>query len=422
MTMPGRALPLRDRRRPLHRRSSADSRPDTGPMPGGLAASLQRAGRLRIPELLLFFALIFETSFGLPIPANYLVLLGILLLAMMRRPRFDLGRMQALIPLLVIGLFYIGMVSMFADPTEFAADWKRRIIRMALTIALLFVMASGRIDMRSALTGFGAGLVVNAVAFYAGFAPDHYGGVLSGFFEDKNVAGLAYAAVGVLMVSLSGRPVPRALLYIGFGALVYLTDSRTSMTAYAAAGLWILLAPRLPLIGRWLLGGTIWATVVVAAEDFSRIGRFSDRLGSDLLRARIDAASELKVGQAGFFGDGLGEAYVYFEDERGTWFFHNSYWTALVEGGWPWALLLVGVTVAIGLRPFSGRLTPDEIIAQAATIATLICAWRLGEVLLTLHWAMIMAFALQARLVADGALREDPASTAQDRLSRRRRT
>ncbi|WP_156954072.1 ABC transporter permease [Brachybacterium phenoliresistens] len=387
-------------------RAATTSGPSADSASGGLSASLHRVGQLRIPELLLFFALIFETSFGLPLPANYLVILAILVLAMTRKPQFDLGRMQFLIPLLVVGLFYIGMVSMFSDPTEFAADWKRRIIRMMLTAALLFVMASGRIHMRSALTGFGAGLAVNAVAFYAGFAPDHYGGVLSGFFEDKNVAGLAYAAVGVLMVSLSSRPVPRVLLFLGFGVLVYLTDSRTSMTAYAAAALWMLIAPRLPLLGRWLLGGLIWVAVVVASEDFSRIGRFSEREGSDLLRSRIDAASEIKVGQAGFFGNGLGEAYVYFDADRSTWYFHNSYWTTLVEGGWPWAVLLVGMTVAIGLRPFAGKLTSHEVIAQAATIATLICAWRLGEVLFTMQWAIIMAFALQARLVADGAIRE----------------
>ena len=371
---------------------------------GRFASAVHEAGRLRIPDLVLFAALVLEVGFGLPLPVNQLVVVGLLLLAVARSPEYDLGRMQALVPLIVIGLFYISMISMFADPTEMAVDWKRRVIRFMLTAVMLFVLATGRIDMRSAVTGLGIGMVGNAVLFYVGIAPDYYGGVLSGYFADKNVAGLAYAALGVLMMSLAPRSVPKLLVFIGFGGLVFLTDSRTSMSAYAAAGLWVLVAPRLPMVGRWVLGGLIWAAVSVASEDFSRIGRFSDREGSDLLRSRIDAASEIKVGQAGFFGDGLGEAYVFLETDVGQWLFHNSYWTALVEGGWPWAIFLVGLTVVIGLRPLSGKLTSDEILGQAATIAVLICSWRLGEVLFTLHWAIVMAFALQARLRANGAV------------------
>ena len=133
------------------------------------------------------------------------------------------------------------------------------------------------------------------------------------------------------------------------------------------------------------------------AEDYSQIGVFSDREGSDLLRSRIDAASEVKVHDAGFFGSGLGEAYVVFDDDPGkVWLFHNSYWTALVEGGWPWLLIVVGATVLFALRPFTRELSRQEIVAQAATVTTLICAWRLGEVLFTLQWALVIAIALYA--------------------------
>ncbi|MCT1908961.1 MULTISPECIES: ABC transporter permease [Brachybacterium] len=362
------------------------------------SGALSAIGKLRIPEFVLFFGLIFEGSmFGLPIPLNQVVMVGIILLAITRRPQVELGRLQLLVPLLVIGLFYIGMISMFADPTEFAFDWKRRLIRLALTAVLLMVLASGRIDFRSGLAGLGVGMIFNAFAFYAGFAPDNYGGYLSGFFEDKNVAGMAYAVFGVLMLAVVERRWARVLLVLLIGVLVWETGSRTSIAALAAGVGWIVLAPKLSVLGRWLLGIAIVIGVSQVAEDYSQIGVFSDREGSDLLRSRIDGASEVKVHDAGFFGSGLGEAYVVFDDDPGkVWLFHDSYWTALVEGGWPWLLIVLGVTVVFALRPFARELSRQEIVAQAATVTTLICAWRLGEVLFTLQWALVIAIALYA--------------------------
>ena len=85
---------------------------------------LSAIGKLRIPEFVLFFGLIFEGSmFGLPIPFNQVVVVGIILLAVTRSPQVDLGRLQMLVPLLVIGLFYLAMLSMFTEATEFAFDW-----------------------------------------------------------------------------------------------------------------------------------------------------------------------------------------------------------------------------------------------------------------------------------------------------------
>ncbi|MEY8654704.1 ABC transporter permease [Brachybacterium paraconglomeratum] len=376
---------------------------------------LSAVGKLRIPEFVLFFGLIFEGSmFGLPIPLNQVVIVGIVLLAITRRPQVELGRLQLLVPLLVIGLFYVGMISMFADPSEFAFDWKRRLIRLALTAVLLVVLASGRIDLRSGLAGLGVGMLFNAFAFYGGFAPDNYGGYLSGFFEDKNVAGMAYAVFGVLMLAVVERRWARVLLVLLIAALVWETGSRTSIAALAAGVGWIVLAPKLSVLGRWLLGIAIVIGVSQVAEDYSQIGVFSDREGSDLLRSRIDAASEVKVHDAGFFGSGLGEAYVVFDDDPGkVWLFHNSYWTALVEGGWPWLLVVLGVTVVFALRPFTRELSRQEIVAQAATVTTLICAWRLGEVLFTLQWALVIAIALYAHARAREASIPDGSTSAE---------
>lgn len=362
------------------------------------ARTLSAIGRWRIPEFVLFFCLIFEGAlFGLPLPFNQVATAGIILLAMSRRPQSDLGKLQLVVPVLVIALFYIGMISLFADPTEFASDWKRRLIRLALTAVLILALSSGRIDFRSAFAGLGAGMLFNAGAFYAGVAPDYYGGYLSGFFEDKNVAGMAYAVFGVLMLAVVRRRWLRVVLLLGIALLVWETGSRTSIAALAAGVAWISLAPKLPVFGRWILGLAIVIGISQIAEDYSQIGVFSDREGSDLLRSRIDAASEIKVEDAGFFGSGLGEAYVVFDDDPGkAWFFHNSYWSALVEGGWPWLFLVLAVTVVCALRPWARVLSYPETVAQAATVTVLICAWRLGEVLFTVHWALVIAFALYA--------------------------
>ena len=360
------------------------------------AGVLSSVGKLRIPELVLFFGLIFEGSmFGLPIPLNKVVMVGIILLAITRRPQVELGRLQMLVPLLVIGLFYLAMLSMFTEATEFAFDWERRLLRLGLTAVFLLVLASGRIDLRSGLAGLATGMILNAIAFYLGLAPDNYGGVLSGFFMDKNVAGMAYAIVGVLVLAVVDRRWVKVALVLVFAAMVWLTGSRTSIAAMVAGVGWILIAPRLPVIGRWIFGLLIYLGVDLVSEDYSQIGVFSNRVGSDLLRSRIDAASEVKVDGAGFFGMGLGEAYVSFPDDPGSrWLFHNSYWSALVEGGWPWLLLVLGITVVFALRPFETRLTKPELAVQATAVTVLICAWRLGEVFFTLQWALVVGAAI----------------------------
>ena len=357
---------------------------------------LSAVGKLRIPEFVLFFGLIFEGSmFGLPIPFNQVVVVGIILLAVTRSPQVDLGRLQMLVPLLVIGLFYLAMLSMFTEATEFAFDWERRLLRLGLTAVFLLVLASGRIDLRSGLAGLATGMILNAIAFYLGLAPDNYGGVLSGFFMDKNVAGMAYAIVGVLVLAVVDRRWVKVALVLVFAAMVWLTGSRTSIAAMVAGVGWILIAPRLPVIGRWIFGLLIYLGVDLVSEDYSQIGVFSNRVGSDLLRSRIDAASEVKVDGAGFFGMGLGEAYVSFPDDPGSrWLFHNSYWSALVEGGWPWLLLVLGITVVFALRPFETRTTKPELAVQATAVTVLICAWRLGEVFFTLQWALVVGAAI----------------------------
>lgn len=381
-------------------RTASSSAPAIGQRLADSARETARSvGEIRIPEAVMFFVLLsFSGLTGIgsigPVPVSHLLLSAICGYALLCRPTRHLGGFAWAIPAVTLALFYISMVSLFATPTEFASSWETRFLRLGMVTFLMFVLASGRLDPRSAVTGAFTALVVNIPLFYAGLVPDSYGGALTGLIGDKNVAGLAYAVVGLLMVWVTRRPSTRAIIITVAIAASWLTESRTSIAALLGGLAWYALAPRLPSIGRWLLGGVIAILVSILAEDYSQVGRFSDRKGSDLLRSRIDTASELRVEETGFWGQGLGEAYVILDDR--TWFFHNSYWSAFVEGGWPWTIFLVAVTVLLVIRPFGRTAPADHFAVQGAGVALLICATRLGEVFYTNFWALAIGVSLYA--------------------------
>lgn len=355
---------------------------------------LAEVGRLRLLDLILGVLLIVEMEMpGLGVPINAVVLLAIMVLALSRRPDRYIPALEWLIPIMVLALAYLALVSVIVDQHDYALDWKRRLIRMALTVAALCLMPTGRIHLRSLILGMWGGLAANIPLWLAGLNADQYAGYLTGLLVDKNVAGLAYAvAVFAVLAVVKGRG-PRVVLCSVLLAGLWLSGSRTSLAACAAGLLWALLAPHLHTILRWALGGVIYIAIQLVSEDFSRIGRFSDRVGSDLLRYRIDNASLQAVHEAGFWGKGLGEAVALINGNG--WFFHNSYWTALVEGGWPWLTVLLLVTGVFVMRPFaSGHPTRQEAIIQAGAVVLFVCSSRLGEVFMTVYWMIIIALAL----------------------------
>lgn len=352
-------------------------------------------GSIRIPDFLLFAFLIVIQGLPLPsigIPKDNFVLAVILVLGLIRKPQFSLGKYQILVPLFAAALFYVGVLSLFADPNPGASDWQTRLLRFMAVTLLIYVVAAGRVDARSAILGMATALTINVPLFYAGLVPAPYGEYLTGMVGDKNVSGLAYALTGLLSLYVVRNSRVRIPVIVFFGISVWLTGSRTAIAAFLSGLAWVWLAPKLSRVGRWVLGGLIAIGVGAAAEDFSHVGRFSAREGSDLLRERIDEASRLKTAESGVFGQGLGEAFVWMDDD--TWFFHNSYWSALTEGGWLWTLFVVGVTVLIMIRPFAGRVLAQHYIAQGAGVVILVCAWRLGEVFYTVYWGFAVGFAL----------------------------
>lgn len=361
------------------------------------------ASQVRFPEFLLFASLIYGQPVpGVGLPFNQLMVFVIVAYALTRKVLFSTGNWSRLFILFGAILSYIALVSVFSDPSEYAADWTRRWLRLAVTTLLIYVIAVGQIHLRSAILGYSAALLVNAGLFFAGIAPDAYGGYLTGYLADKNYAGLVHTLFSLLIMTAYTKRWQQVTVFLISCGLLWTTGSRTSLGALAFAYLWILVAPRLIPVVKVALLGVFWWLLGLLTEDYSQAEVFGDRVGSDELRERIDTMSWAKVQDTGFFGQGLGEAYVYDVADDRTWFFHNSYWSAFVEGGWIWAVALVAITLFVAVRPLSKNRgwNKYQVIAQGLGIALLVCALRLGEVFYTLPWAIAMGYVLRAWVIS----------------------
>lgn len=349
---------------------------------------------------------------------------GLVVLASLRRPAWGRTGLGWLVVAAVVLLGYAASISMLtADESLFG--WEKRALRLVLVLVFLASIASGRLHYPSLVRGMAAGLVGNAVLFYAGVAPAPYGAYLSGFLLDKNVAGLVYLVVGLLLAGLASTRLRRALVLLATSVAVWGTGSRTSLAALGCALAWFWLRPRLRPWGRLLLAGGLALLVRLLEVDYSQVGVFVERVGSDNLRARIDAASQLKLESTPWYGAGLGNAYVPLQGD--TFFFHNSYWSALVEGGWILLVAYVTVHVWFGIGPT--RTGPPiarwATAAEAANVAVLVCALRLGEVFATTGAAIALGAGLLGYLGYRAARRagdvaqadpDTPGATEADRL------
>jgi hypothetical protein len=325
--------------------------------------------------------------FAVPVPrapGGFLVgqvaLAGLIALSITRRPSRSLAGLKWLPWAGVALLGYLVLISI-SGPELSLFGWPKRALRLALVFTALLVVVTGRIHYPSLVRGMAVGLLGNAVLFFAGVAPAPYGHLLSGYLLDKNQAGLACTVVGILMLGLTTDRRRQAAIVVATSALVWATGSRTSLAALACALVWFALRPRLNVAGRLVLAAVFAAAIPFVQERYGQAGEFADRVGTDWFRARIDAASSTKLEQAPWHGQGLGEAWVNLPDGS-TYFFHNSYWAVLVEGGWIYLLATLVLAVWFCMRPLRAG-PPPSLVArsgEAANLAVLICALRLGEV------------------------------------------
>lgn len=318
---------------------------------------------------------------------------GLVALATLRRPPWGLSHTPWLVPGIVVVLLYVSSLSALTPDTSLYG-WPKRALRLTLFALVLVALVGGRLHLPSVVRGAGVAILGNAVLFYAGAAPRPYGDYLSGFLMDKNVAGLAIAVVGLLLAGLAPTTTRRTLILLVATALLWSTGSRTSLAAFGCGIAWLVLRPRLGTLGRLLLAAGLAYAIRLVEVDFARVGTFADRQGSDVLRARIDAASIVKLDATPWHGSGLGDAFVVLDGRN--FFFHNSYWSALVEGGWLLLAAYLVVIVWFGIGPL--RKGPPPVpwaaAAEAANVALLVCALRLGEVFGTAAGTLALAAGL----------------------------
>ncbi|GAA2557704.1 hypothetical protein HD598_000132 [Neomicrococcus aestuarii] len=285
---------------------------------------------------------------------------------------------------------------LFIESEANDVDWSRRLVRIVLLGIFVWTVGTGRVDVRSGLFGLLIALVVNIPLYYLGIAPDLYEGFLTGYLGDKNVAGLFYALIPILLLAFVKGTWPRRLLVVFAIGATLLTGSRTSLGAIACALLWLLFARKLGLVWRGLLALGLINLLNYLETNYAQAWIFEDRTGTDSLRARIDEAALEMVNGIPWYGNGLGTAVVQLEDRY--FFFHNAYWGLIVEGGWVFLAAVLAVFIWVGLNPLRGTRPPQYVVAiEAAIIVLLTCATRLGEVFITVPAAIVLGCAFAAQ-------------------------
>lgn len=359
--------------------TATDTKP-TGKTTEFFRDSFAAVGNTRIIDAVLMFMFVLRDDLlGIGFTVNDLAGVALVGISMFRRPERSLEGARWFPVICICIVAYLGIVAVLTGPTDADAT---RLVRIVTMMLLAGFIASGRIDIVSGLKGFGVGLAVNIPLFYAGIAPRPYGSLLTGYLTDKNVAGLTYAVMTVLLLLIVKRTWVKILLVAAGGGAVVLTDSRTSMAALAAGIIWLLIARHLGPFFRICLAALLYWAFLYIETNFAQAGQYADRSGSDALRERIDAASLDKVLAAPWYGHGLGEATTEVAGDR--WFFHNSYWGLLAEGGYPLLLAFLALIAFAGFQFMAkGKSTLDARIVEAAAVVTLLCASRLGEVFIT---------------------------------------
>lgn len=374
--------------------TEADPHPD--------AAPVRRRSRLRRAakdthglEFVLGMLLIAEGigTPGLTFPFSLVGLALLIVYGLSRRPVRTFGPTGWVPWLLACVMIYLAFLSSTTPATQYASDWLKRWVRMCAVVITAVLVATERIHVASVLRGLTVALLLNIPAYYLHLTPDFYPGSLTGFLGDKNKAGMFYAVSGVLLLWQARERFSRVVMTLVFAVPVYLTGSRTSLVAYFLGVAWTWVAARRPMPVRWALALGAYFLVNFVEANFSQVGQYADRVGSDLLRARIGVAVAEKVAASPPQGVGLGEAYVFMDGE--VWFFHDAFATLRVEGGYFTLAAIVLVTVWIGLRPFKNyRPAYQGMVTQGATLTILLCGTKLGEVFLTIPWALVLGVGL----------------------------
>lgn len=359
----------------------------------GLEADQADGSSTRLPDLAVFAALPLGALelFG-RVPLNEVLAVGYVLILLRRPPRHDL-RIPAWAGAGLGGLllWYV-VVSVHLHTVD-----PRRLGHLLAGTLLALMLASGRVDIRSAARGLAAGLLVGLAVSVVMLPQSEYAGRLTGWFGDPNGAGLVLVSLSLAVVGLAEDRRLRWLMVVPLVVGSALTVSRTSWLALACALAWVLL-------GRWL--GNALATVAVAFGIWSIRNlsytryfapAFEERSGSDLLRGRIHEAGRRSIAESPIIGHGSGQQTVRVGDN--DFFLHNSYLSIQHEVG------IIGLGIYLVVIAVAWQCCVSLPIArrnawlEASALAMLICAMNLTEVLLSLPGYVIVGLLVRHHLV-----------------------
>lgn len=357
----------------------------------------QGAGSLVILEFVLGVLMV-AAGVNVPVlvfPLNIAIAILLIAIRISKPSVYYVPKSGTFLAVFILALTFVVISSLTAGVST-SSDVFRRAIRILIVVALAVLIADRRIHFKSLMLGMGCGMLINALAFYAGIAPDNYGGYLTGWLIDKNVAGMYHGIVPLILFGLFTERWQRCTILLFAMPLLFLTGSRTSMGALILGVLWILFAQKANIFLKVILGFFFGWIFEWMQTNFADSSVFGDRTGTDWFREQIDIASWAKTEAAPWNGLGFGQATVVLPGER-SMYFHNSYWTLLVEGGWPWTIAILAITFyAAFIWKQAGQIRNEErnLTAEAATVFLAVCSWRLGEVMLTIPWAFAVGYAL----------------------------
>lgn len=322
------------------------------------------------------------------------IALGLLVIAVgaCRRPKVQVA-WGGLMVIVTLGLYAFLII----ESRHNDMPWSQRIGKFVILLGVAIVVAQRRVDYRSMILGACVAIAVNVPLFYAGLATNQYPPYLTGFFGDKNVSGMYYALLGIL--GLLALPRKWHIPWLAFSLwALYLTGSRTSISAFLMAVVWYYLRTKVSMTFRFVLIAIAFWFLIYVEDNWAQDSVYSDRLGTDKFRAAIEAATAQKVNGTPWFGLGLNQGFVLLGGVRRV-FFHDSYDQAFVEGGYPflWWTLLAFVVLGLGVASSRMDVPFTLLVAEAGIVVILITAWKLGEVFMTTGAFFVLGIAVTER-------------------------
>lgn len=376
----------------------------------GLIAVVEPRWLLVIGGVLVFAAGFFVAGIPLSDVGSGLIVLGVVMSRVRRQPIPP--ALLATSGILLAWLVFIA----FEDADDFAVQ--KRFVSLVLWLALVLALAVAGNLLTWVAQGLLAGLLLSVVASVV--LEPSFGTRWGGLIGDANFYALQVVVAVPLIVDQLRLPRGASALVWGLGGfLTIMADSRTGMLALATGLSVYLLLPKLKV---WSLAVPFVALSLAARlpDDFVRGGRWEERLGSDELRERIDAASTRQIEENFLTGRALGagkvDLSVYGDPPQDLVFLlHNSYKSLITEIGVV-GLGLYGV-LAVGavVQAFRGTIARGAIAALAAAA---VMATQLGEVLVATPVAVALGFAWASAIGPPPEANSDPLGQCTQRETR----